>query len=393
MALYAGYWGPEAMFWSTSGAPTRSTPVTVRRQDDGTLAVLYTDRTKAVTVSNPTATDAQGNLSFYADPDEYLVTLAGASGPFLAIVRPDLQEPGSGGGAITDHGQLTGLADDDHTQYQTAAEVDARIATLIGSAPAALDTLGELSDALADDATFAATLTTALALKAPLANPAFTGTPTGLTKAHVGLGLVDNTADPTKPVSTPQRDFFNARLVGGVPLSAVGLTSASAPLAAVRDNSPFGGPKVWYVAVLWPAGVPLAGGAAAIKQAAIVGAGGHNGFGFYVYSAGLCTLLDATVDDNALWTTMGPVKKLLAGAHAGPAVDTLLYIGARIDGMTQEPSWAFTVGDGNAHLLWGWAGRRVSIPGPGGDTTWPASFDPATYGGDPGGYMPFLGLV
>jgi hypothetical protein len=45
---------------------------------------------------------------------------------------------------------------------------------------------------------------TALDLKAPLASPAFTGTPTGITKAHVGLSNVDNTADASKPVSTAQ---------------------------------------------------------------------------------------------------------------------------------------------------------------------------------------------
>ncbi len=41
-----------------------------------------------------------------------------------------------------------------------------------------------------------------LGLKAPLASPAFTGTPTGITKAHVGLGNVDNTTDAAKPIST-----------------------------------------------------------------------------------------------------------------------------------------------------------------------------------------------
>lgn len=45
---------------------------------------------------------------------------------------------------------------------------------------------------------------TALNLKAPLASPAFTGTPTGITKTHVGLGSVDNTSDSAKPVSTAQ---------------------------------------------------------------------------------------------------------------------------------------------------------------------------------------------
>jgi hypothetical protein len=43
-----------------------------------------------------------------------------------------------------------------------------------------------------------------VALKAPLANPTFTGTVSGVTKAHVGLGNVDNTADSDKPVSTAQ---------------------------------------------------------------------------------------------------------------------------------------------------------------------------------------------
>lgn len=46
--------------------------------------------------------------------------------------------------------------------------------------------------------------TTALALKADLASPTFTGTVGGITKSMVGLGNVDNTADSAKPVSTAQ---------------------------------------------------------------------------------------------------------------------------------------------------------------------------------------------
>ena len=42
----------------------------------------------------------------------------------------------------------------------------------------------------------------ALDLKAPLADPTFTGTVSGVTKSHVGLGNVDNTSDANKPVST-----------------------------------------------------------------------------------------------------------------------------------------------------------------------------------------------
>ena len=47
-------------------------------------------------------------------------------------------------------------------------------------------------------------LDTALGLLAPIASPTFTGTVAGITKGMVGLGLVDNTADTSKPVSTAQ---------------------------------------------------------------------------------------------------------------------------------------------------------------------------------------------
>jgi hypothetical protein len=49
-----------------------------------------------------------------------------------------------------------------------------------------------------------ATLTVQLSGKAPLDSPAFTGTVTGITKAMVGLGNVDNISDANKPVSTAQ---------------------------------------------------------------------------------------------------------------------------------------------------------------------------------------------
>jgi len=69
------------------------------------------------------------------------------------------------------------------TQIATTAFVQAAIAALVSGAPGALDTLNELAAALGNDANFAATVTNALALKAPLASPAFTGTPTAPTAA------------------------------------------------------------------------------------------------------------------------------------------------------------------------------------------------------------------
>lgn len=69
------------------------------------------------------------------------------------------------------------------TTTAVTAAITSAINGLVNAAPGALDTLKELADALGDDANFAATMTTALALKAPLASPALTGTPTVPTAA------------------------------------------------------------------------------------------------------------------------------------------------------------------------------------------------------------------
>lgn len=54
-------------------------------------------------------------------------------------------------------------------------------------------------------------LQASLDAKAPLASPAFTGTPTGITKAHVGLGNVDNTSDASKPISTATQTALDGK--------------------------------------------------------------------------------------------------------------------------------------------------------------------------------------
>lgn len=69
------------------------------------------------------------------------------------------------------------------TQLATTAFVQAALAALVASSPSALDTLNELAAALGNDANFATTMTNALAAKAPLASPAFTGVPTAPTAA------------------------------------------------------------------------------------------------------------------------------------------------------------------------------------------------------------------
>lgn len=73
------------------------------------------------------------------------------------------------------------------------SDVSSAVAAVVNAAPAALDTLNELAAALGNDASFATTVTNALAGKAPIASPTFTGTVGGITATMVGLGNVPNT--------------------------------------------------------------------------------------------------------------------------------------------------------------------------------------------------------
>lgn len=84
----------------------------------------------------------------------------------------------------------------------TKTEVDNAIAALVDTAPATLDTLNELAAALGDDPNFATTVATNIGnvntdLQGHKTN---TSNPHGVTKAQVGLGLADNTADASKNV-------------------------------------------------------------------------------------------------------------------------------------------------------------------------------------------------
>jgi hypothetical protein len=72
------------------------------------------------------------------------------------------------------------------------------------------------------------TATNAIALKAPIASPTFTGTVSGITSSMVGLGNVNNTADSAKPVSTAQQTALDAKLnlAGGTMTGALTLSGA-----------------------------------------------------------------------------------------------------------------------------------------------------------------------
>jgi len=119
---------------------------------------------------------------------------------------------------ISDVGNAGGVASLDVNGKIPLSE----LGNLIDGAPEVLNTLNELAEAINDDASYAATITTALGNKldsstasstyAPIANPTFTGTVGGISKSMVGLGNVDNTTDANKPVSTATQTALELKL-------------------------------------------------------------------------------------------------------------------------------------------------------------------------------------
>jgi hypothetical protein len=73
---------------------------------------------------------------------------------------------------------------------EAIADATSRVTAVINGAPAAFDTLEEIADYISTDQTAASAVTSALALKAPLASPTFTGT---VTLPAAGIVFSDGT--------------------------------------------------------------------------------------------------------------------------------------------------------------------------------------------------------
>lgn len=92
----------------------------------------------------------------------------------------------------------------------TKSYVDTAISDLVGNAAEALDTLGELSSALDDDASFASTMTTALAAKAPLDSPTFT------TQANAPTPAAQDNSTKIATTAYVQGEISNVNGLSGV---------------------------------------------------------------------------------------------------------------------------------------------------------------------------------
>ncbi|WP_447345671.1 tail fiber protein [Salmonella enterica] len=113
-----------------------------------------------------------------------------------------------------------------NTQIANAAFVYAAINALINGAPGTMDTLKEIAAAINNDPKFSETINNALALKAPLASPVFTGIPTAPTASQgANSTQIANTAFVKAAITT---------LINGAP----GTLDTLKEIAAAINNDP-----------------------------------------------------------------------------------------------------------------------------------------------------------
>ncbi|WP_252148854.1 phage tail protein [Escherichia coli] len=152
-----------------------------------------------------------------------------------------------------------------NTQIATTAFVKSAIAAMVGSAPAALDTLNELAAALGNDPNFATTMLNALAGKQPLDNTLtnLSGKDVAGLLAYLGLGETINKASGAMQKSANGADisdvsaFQNALQLGTAATRDVGADNASKLLDLDSFRSMMSGNGYIYIPCIATTGNPV----------------------------------------------------------------------------------------------------------------------------------------
>jgi hypothetical protein len=121
---------------------------------------------------------------------------------------------------------ITGLsAPVNNSDAANKSYVDTAISNLVGTAPANLDTLGEIADALNDDANLANTLIASIATKVSKAGDTMTGALAMGTNKITGLGTPTAGTDATTKTYVDTADALKLNLAGGTMSGAIAMGS------------------------------------------------------------------------------------------------------------------------------------------------------------------------
>lgn len=162
-----------------------------------------------------------------------------------------------------------------------------------------------------------------------------------------------------------------------------GWHSASVNLDDAKDSGAIG--EVWLMRVFVAPGFPVANVGTWLKSSGVLGAGGDNGFVIYNDA---CTVEHFRAIDNAIWTApVGPVNRAL-GVNSIPSQGSeIAYrVGINVRGMSSAPDFPFVALPSSFSEG---AQARCRF----GATTFPTvPFNPLTFAGPVGGYIPFVAL-
>ena len=186
----------------------------------------------------------------------------------------------------------------DLTTYATQSYVDTEIANLVDSAPTSLDTLNELAAALNDDANFATTVTNSLATKAPLADPALTGTPTA----------------PTASSGTNTTQIATTAFVQTAVANDIELTDLSVSTAAASSGGALSYDNATGQFTFTPADLSNAGNASLNSFSVTTGTANSNGGLSYNNTTGVFTFTPADLSSYLTsYTETDPVVGAING--------------------------------------------------------------------------------
>ena len=191
---YALYSETAGKLGSTLGISGGGTGATTAVNARANLGLGNVDNT--ADADKPISTATQAALNLKANSTDVNTALALKANVADLNLKAPIASPTFTGTVSGISKSMVGLGSVDNT-----ADADKPIST---ATQAALDTkvsAENFTTALALKAN-TTDVNTALGLKAPIESPTFTGTVSGITKSMVGLGLVNNTSDADKPIST-----------------------------------------------------------------------------------------------------------------------------------------------------------------------------------------------